>query len=195
MKVRSVTRVISRVSAGLYLVLSAHALQAGSVDSLDAGAKAAIKALGGALQAEIKGAMKQAGSVGAIEICNTQAMPITGRVSTEQGMAISRTALRIRNPANQADSWELGVLQQFQTRQAQGESLMGMSYSAVVEQQGQQVYRMMQAIPTQKACLTCHGNDIAPELAQKLTALYPLDKATGFAVGDLRGAFSVRKVL
>ena len=110
-------------------------------------------------------------------------------------MEVSRTALRIRNPGNQADSWELSVMQQFQERQAKGEALPGMSFSEIVEQDGQQVYRMMQAIPTQKACLTCHGGELAPELAQKLNALYPLDKAVGFAEGDLRGAFSVRKAL
>ncbi len=195
MKIRSVTGVIATVSASLYLVLSAQALHAASIDVLDDNAQTAIKALGGALQAEIKGAMKQAGPVAAIAACNEQAMPITAKTSIEQGMDISRTALRIRNPDNQADSWELEVLQQFQERQAEGEPLMGMVYSAIVEQEGQQVYRMMRAIPTQAVCLNCHGNDLDPEVAQKLTTLYPQDKATGFAVGDLRGAFSVRKVL
>ncbi|MDQ8208480.1 DUF3365 domain-containing protein [Coraliomargarita sp. SDUM461003] len=45
----------------------------------------------------------------------------------------------------------------------------------------------------QTGCLACHGDpaSIAPEVAQKIAQLYPADTATGFAVGELRGAFRV----
>jgi hypothetical protein len=44
-------------------------------------------------------------------------------------------------------------------------------------------------------CLSCHGSvgkDIAPETTAKLTQLYPQDLATGYALGDLRGMWSLR---
>jgi hypothetical protein len=50
----------------------------------------------------------------------------------------------------------------------------------------------MQAIVTQPLCVACHGTALAPDVASALARLYPSDRATGFAVGDLRGAFVVR---
>lgn len=179
----------------LGLCLSLPVAQANEPHPMDASAKQAVKALGSTLMKEVKSAMKDGGPLNAIATCNTKAMPLTNQISNEQGIEISRTALLTRNSDNAPDAWEQRVLQQFTERQSRGEPLKGMSYSEVVDQSGKQVYRMMQAIPTQKACLACHGDNIAPEVTNKLDALYPLDKARGFAEGDLRGAFSLRKVM
>ena len=44
-------------------------------------------------------------------------------------------------------------------------------------------------------CLACHGSKIAPEVSDKLKALYPKDQATGYKTGDIRGAFSIRQTM
>ena len=49
----------------------------------------------------------------------------------------------------------------------------------------------MRAIPTEALCLTCHGETLAPELAAAIAREYPNDQATGFKLGELRGAFRV----
>jgi hypothetical protein len=41
----------------------------------------------------------------------------------------------------------------------------------------------------------CHGSNIASPIAAKINKLYPNDKATGFKLGDLRGAFSITETL
>jgi hypothetical protein len=41
-------------------------------------------------------------------------------------------------------------------------------------------------------CLRCHGGEVAPEIRERLAALYPDDQATGFEQGDFRGLFWVR---
>ena len=64
--------------------------------------------------------------------------------------------------------------------------------STVTGADGNRTFRYLKAIPTGPLCLKCHGSDLAPDLAAKLAELYPEDKAHGFAVGDLRGAFSVK---
>jgi len=51
--------------------------------------------------------------------------------------------------------------------------------------------RYMRAIPTDALCLTCHGKTLAPDLAAAIARNYPGDQATGFELGQLRGAFSV----
>jgi len=53
------------------------------------------------------------------------------------------------------------------------------------------VGRYMKAIPTGPQCVVCHGENVAPALAETIQRLYPDDQATGFAPGDLRGAFTV----
>ena len=50
-------------------------------------------------------------------------------------------------------------------------------------------------MPTQKACLACHGSDIAPAVSKKIATLYPNDQATDFKLGDIRGAFVVKKAI
>ena len=51
----------------------------------------------------------------------------------------------------------------------------------------------MKAIPAGAVCLTCHGNDIDPELKAQIDAFYPEDRATGFKLGALRGAFTISR--
>jgi len=68
-----------------------------------------------------------------------------------------------------------------------------MAYSEVVDVNGSKEFRFMKAIPTGGACLACHGETLSPELAEKVKTLYPQDLATGFMLGDIRGAFVVTK--
>ena len=42
--------------------------------------------------------------------------------------------------------------------------------------------------------MNCHGTDIKPKVKEKLDELYPEDEATGFFLGDLRGAFVVEEM-
>ena len=44
-----------------------------------------------------------------------------------------------------------------------------------------------------KSCATCHGESVSPEILAEIKARYPDDTATGFAVGDLRGMFTVSR--
>jgi mono/diheme cytochrome c family protein len=55
----------------------------------------------------------------------------------------------------------------------------------------------MKALPVQQVCLACHGPaaSIAEDVAAKTQALYPADKATGYALGQIRGAITIRKPL
>ncbi|MOA58455.1 hypothetical protein D3C78_1828600 [compost metagenome] len=53
----------------------------------------------------------------------------------------------------------------------------------------------MKAIPTGEPCLACHGQQIKPELAAVIDQRYPQDQARGFALGELRGAFTLRRSL
>ena len=50
---------------------------------------------------------------------------------------------------------------------------------------------MMRGIATEPLCVACHGTEVAPEVRATILAHYPDDGATGFSLGDLRGALWV----
>jgi hypothetical protein len=158
-------------------------------------AKAAIGAFASALQAELKNAMQKGGPVNAIAVCNTTAMPITAKVSLEQGLMLSRVSLKNRNPANAPNDWQRDILESFEERKAAGEDLTSLAWSEVAATEGKQQFRFMQAIPTGALCLQCHGSDISPEVSARLAELYPGDKAIGYAEGEIRGAFVLTRDL
>jgi hypothetical protein len=141
------------------------------------------------LSTELMAAMQSKGAVEAIEVCANVAQPMTAAVGTEAAdRQISRTALRVRNPANQADALSERILQDWQTEMVASDSAPG----PVVHHEGELVI-VHHPILMQTGCLACHGEpaQIAPEVAEKLASLYPNDEATGFKVGQLRGAFRV----
>lgn len=157
--------------------------------------RSSLKEFGGALQSELKSAMKEGGPINAIDVCQTKAPQISTAMSQQAGFEISRTSLKPRNAGNAPDGWEKTVLEQFEKRQASGIDPKTLEFHQIVENNGQRQLRYMKAIPTAEVCLVCHGENIAPNIQAKLAELYPNDKAIGFNVGELRGAFSVTETL
>ena len=156
-------------------------------------AKSAIKMFAGALKSELKKAIEDGGPVNAINVCNTRAMEISNKVSEEEGLKVGRVSLKNRNPNNAPNKWQRKALKDFETRKSEGEAVESMTYAEVIEQENGRQFRFMKAIPTGEICILCHGDNIAPEVMTKLKELYPDDRATGFNIGDIRGAFVVTK--
>jgi hypothetical protein len=176
-------------------LLASFTASAADNQQLVAETRDAIKALGSELKATLQSSMKSEGPLKAISVCNVKAPQLAQKVSAEKGMEVARTSLKTRNPLNAPDPWELSVLEQFEHRKAEGEALKTIEYSEIVQHNGNRVFRYMKAIPTDDVCLTCHGTQIPESLSAKLEKLYPDDQATGFSKGDIRGAFTVLKIL
>lgn len=158
--------------------------------------KKTIGSLATSLQEQLLAALASDGPVAAISVCQEVAPEIATKLAQNSGINVKRTGLKIRNPDNAPDEWELSVLEQFEQRKADGEDIAEIDYSAqVVDEDGQNVLRYMKAMPFAKACLTCHGDEIATPIVQKIDKLYPQDQARDFKVGDIRGAFSTQQVL
>lgn len=158
-------------------------------------ARGLVKAFGGDLKTVLKAAMKSGGPESALEVCNLQAGAIAHKNAISSGWNIGRTALRVRNISNAPDEWELNILRQFEQRKEAGETLKHMEYSEVVKKGEQSVYRYMKAIPTGGECTMCHGNNIDEKISGKIKLLYLNDQATGFNIGDIRGAFTLEKTI
>lgn len=185
----------------LVVALSAIALLAGcaseektNADNV-AEAKGIIKEFFGSLKGELETSMKAGGPTNAILTCKGRAPMIADEWSKKSGWDVGRTSLKLRNPANEPDAWERQVLVQFAARKDKGEDLATMDYSEVVNEGGHKTFRYMKAIPVQDLCLTCHGTKLKPDVVASLKKLYPTDRATGYKVGDLRGAFTLSKKL
>lgn len=157
-------------------------------------AKQAAKALGGALQKELQTAMKAGGPVNALDACNVEAMPVTAQISKDHNALVSRVSLKNRNPENVPNDWQRSILESFNERAANGEDPSSIA-SATVEQldDGKHQLRFMKALPTGGVCLACHGQEIDTSIQTKLGELYPDDKATGYSLGEIRGAIVVVK--
>ena len=146
------------------------------------------------LKEALQQAVQSGGPVNGITVCHDQAGQIATDLSQQLGMLVGRTSLKVRNPANAADNWELAVLKQFEARKTQGEPADKLEFFDVIDDdQGKKTFRYIKAIPTGALCLNCHGENIKPEVDAKLKGLYPNDQARGFKEGDLRGAFTLAK--
>lgn len=179
----------------LAAVLPSGHLAAAEPADHSAAAEAAIVAFGGALKAELTSAMQAGGPLNAIEVCHSRAPAIAEAVSLDSDMQLSRVSLRNRSPYNAPNEWQSAVLQAFEARLAAGESAAALTWEEVAETDDGKEFRLMKAIPTGAVCLACHGESIAPPVAEKIAELYPEDRATGFREGDIRGAFVVTKAL
>ena len=165
------------------------------IDTEIAQAKEIISVFASTLKSELEAGVKLGGPVKALEICNTKASQIGEKIATAEGMQVSRVSLKNRSPANAPNTWQETVLENFATREAAGVDPVAMEFSEIVEHQGHKEFRSIKAIPTGGVCLACHGENLAKDVQETITTLYPDDKATGFKSGDIRGAFVVTKVM
>lgn len=148
------------------------------------------------LKGELAAAIRSEGAANAISLCQTIAPDISTELSDNSGFEVLRTALKLRNPENAASPWELEVLKTFQEKAAAGADPDKLEHFAeVVTPEGDRLWRYMRGIQTGEVCLSCHGTDIKPDVKAELVRYYPDDKATGFKLGELRGAFSLVKLI
>jgi hypothetical protein len=143
------------------------------------------------LRGQLMDALQAGGPTGAIEACQQIAPVAAEQAGEAAGATVRRTSLKLRNSKDAPDAWGKAMLEQFDARKAAGEKPATIEAGAWADGPQGRFYRYMKAIPTGEMCTQCHGQTIAPAVQAKLHELYPRDKATGFAVGDLRGAVSI----
>ncbi len=183
-------RIVLPLAAALLAAMPAAAADLAPLKQEAAGL---IKQYAGTLQGELKAAMQAGGPTEAIAVCNAKAPAIAAELSRTSGWDIGRTSHRIRNPDSAPDAWERAVLDDFLARLGKGEPAERLVRAEIVDDGGARVFRMAKAIPVQEVCLNCHGAELAPAVTAALAEHYPADAATGFAMGDIRGVFTLKK--
>lgn len=154
-------------------------------------AAAAAKSLGGRLKARLVETMQAEGPVAAVEVCNVEAPVIAADVGVAAGLDVGRTSLKVRNTNNRPGPREREVLEKWAEAVAAGTPVSELSVHA--EGEGDD-FLWMKPIGVEAPCLACHGESLAAPVANAIAARYPSDRATGYALGDLRGAFVVRAI-
>ncbi|MDZ7684797.1 MAG: DUF3365 domain-containing protein [Gammaproteobacteria bacterium] len=159
-------------------------------DELRSSAKELVGRFAGQLKPALQQAFRDVGPAGAIEVCSAKAPAIAASLSEESGWRIRRVSLKPRNTdAATPNDWARRVLESFEQRRKAGEPVSGMVHDGVVDGE----YRFMKPQAVEPLCLTCHGTDIAPDVARQLDRFYPDDRAIGYSLGDIRGAFYLTK--
>jgi uncharacterized protein DUF3365 len=161
---------------------------------LEEKAKNLASQLGMQLKARLKTAIEAGGPSNAIAACNVAAPQIAEELSTN-GWKVGRTSLKLRNPGNAPDEWERATLLAFEQQLAAGTPPANLQNSTIESSDGIIRYRFMKAIPIDSVCMACHGETIAEDVQSILAEKYPLDAATDYKPGELRGAFTISKIL
>ena len=167
----------------LVVVLLASMLSSCSGPDYDPGPKGAELLV--PFKANLKSALISGiaeGPANAIAVCKTEAPRIAGELSID-GVVMGRSSHKLRNHENAAPAWAMPVIESFAAGGAT-------PIPTGVELDGGR-YGYVEPIMTQPLCLSCHGSDLPPDIADKIGELYPDDEATGFSEGDFRGVFWV----
>lgn len=147
------------------------------------------------LVAVLQEEIARGGPESAIEVCKDKAPAMARAASEQSGWTVRRVSLRNRNPKAVPDAWERAALEDFDRRAAAKEPAAKLERAEVVMENGKPVQRYMRALPTMELCMQCHGaaEKLKPAVVAKLKAMYPDDRATGYAIGDIRGAMTLRR--
>jgi len=120
--------------------------------------------------------LPEGGPTAAVAVCSTEAQALTAALSATVGGRVGRSSTKLRNPENEGPRWVREWLE------AADEDTAGIS--EVVDGKA----RVLKPIVVEPPCMACHGVDIDPAVATVLAERYPDDAATGYGIGDLRGA-------
>jgi hypothetical protein len=181
----------------LLLFLSGLPLAADASDAA-AEARAISSELVQRLGAELRKALSDSGPDGAIAVCRDIAPSLAGELSRRTGWRVARVSLKTRNPLiGGADAWEQKVLQDFDRAVAHGKPSDSLEWQEIVPEPEGRYLRYMKALPVQPVCLNCHGgvDSLPVSVRNRLARDYPHDRATGYSVGEIRGAITIKQAL
>ncbi len=146
---------------------------------------AAMK-LGTTLKSKLRDALDVGGTVGAVDVCSSEAQNVVAEVRKETGVTVGRASVRLRNPKDAPPEWVAAWLKAQGTRGVGGVT----GVREIVDTKQGKVAHVLRPIGIESACLGCHGDPatILPGVKAVLASKYPGDAATGYKTGDLRGA-------
>lgn len=141
------------------------------------------------LKSALIGALASGGPANAVSVCKDLAPKIASELSRSSGAKVTRTSLKYRNPSNAPEPWQRRVLEDFDLQLGRSNANQPLEYFLLGA--GTQPTHYARAISTDAVCLVCHGRAVQDNVLEILDLEYPFDRAHGYVLGELRGAFSV----
>ncbi|MFN3916122.1 MAG: TSUP family transporter [Flavobacteriales bacterium] len=144
-----------------------------------------FQTLSGALQ----NTMQADGFQATLAYCNTNAYPLTDSLAQLYGATIKRSAVKFRNSANEASSFEKEIIEHYLKEREQGKTL---EPKVTFLPNGNVHYA--RPVLLLSSCQTCHGilgESVSLANYESIKSYYPNDLAIGFNETDLRGIWSV----
>lgn len=184
--------------AALVMLPAVALAQADAPSAMTAEARKIASDLQGALAPRLMKEITERGAAGAIGVCKDIGGGAALALSERSDAKVSRVSLRPRNPVlGPADAWEQAALLEFDRRAAAGEAPQHLERAEIVQEPAGRYFRYAKALPVMPLCLNCHGDParLDAEVRAKLTAEYPNDRATGYSVGQIRGAITIKRPL
>ncbi len=134
----------------------------------------------------LMGAIKNKGTLAALNFCNIQAIPLTDSMSNHYHASIKRVSDKNRNPNNKANEEELKYIAKFK------EDVKAQNEIKPVVLEKENETQFYYPILTNSMCLQCHGTDIKEDVKAQILKLYPQDLAVGYKENEVRGIWSIR---
>jgi hypothetical protein len=113
------------------------------------------------------------------------------------GVKIKRFSLKNRNSNNYPTQFEKEYLNYFEELNSGNELTPDSYLFKATGSNDQNNVTLIKPIIIGAPCLNCHGSkdQINSDVRLMINEKYPDDKATGYNIGDLRGAISITKAL
>ena len=134
----------------------------------------------------------------AVEVCRIMAPQLYLEFSVDRNILLRRVSLRPRNVIKgHADAWEQAGLLKMHELAGNKEKSSGMEIAELVEEPAGKYFRYLSPIIASPQCMKCHGSatEIDSRVVNILQHHYPGDQATGYQVGDLMGAITIKQAL
>ncbi|MEQ8517367.1 MAG: DUF3365 domain-containing protein [Chromatocurvus sp.] len=174
--------------ACLAMISAAGSLASTDRAAIETEAKNIVEAFVGEVKPMLQGYMQTLGPVGAVEGCAVEAPDIADRMSDRTGWEVGRVSLKPRNiDRGTPDAWEVATLQQLEAKRREGAGPGELNHGEWIDGR----YRYMQAQVVDAVCLNCHGKSLDPAVKASIDKYYPDDSATGYSLGDIRGAVTL----
>lgn len=138
------------------------------------------------LKNELVKAIQEKGYSGAISVCKIKSPELENTFSAANNKKIYRISDKYRNPKHKPTDDEYQVLQYWIKKLNENQPIKPVYY-----QIGDKTKVLKPIKIIGDMCLKCHGDysQIDPDVKEILKKEYPEDKAIGYKLNDLRGAF------
>lgn len=157
---------------------------------LEAGKKLAAETQA-ILAKNLTNAISTGGTEYAVTFCNTQAVTLTDSMAHVLNAGIKRVSDKPRNPSNLANEVQSEYIVSSINKLQKGEKP-----EPIIKESNGKIVGMYPII-TNSMCLQCHGNkenDISTGTLTKIKTLYPMDKAIGYGINQVRGLWVVEMI-